>query len=426
MNKANQKVLNQFANISLIGIRQAEINYFSSFFGIFGFQCFFLTGIMAGSVSQRTSWTCYYENCPNHWTAVYNISVAMAMSLTAICLLICVFINVFAQGLAIRGQEGSMINALTGMIAEQRKIVRIFILAVFFFQLQMLATFVVLMDHLFGIISAVCLFVIGLWTYRSSLRIYNRFKFDSSKSGWNYDTEVDSNDQDEKIRQFNDLSPDVLRDLVSNFGEENKKKIDATYEASLRQGILNPADSSEKKKTVLSHMLDSVIAPIRNSFPFSSGSISSNSSIPGFRSSGGSLDELLLGNYVGDNNENHHSGYLLVHMKSKSKTQQFRVFASQKLKWKRYFFVLNGRNLYYYRTEESFTADPANPLNARPIDLEGYGLRKGLPEPPFEFSLQPRNPVEDIRKNWNFRCETQMAFKQWTEAVHGVIDDIND
>ena len=52
MNQANQKVVVQNANMRLIAIRQAEVAYFSNFFGNFGTQAAIMLGFICGSVSQ--------------------------------------------------------------------------------------------------------------------------------------------------------------------------------------------------------------------------------------------------------------------------------------------------------------------------------------------------------------------------------------
>ena len=52
MNKANQQALVQTANMNLIAIRQAEVGYFTTFFGDFGTQAALMLGFICGSISQ--------------------------------------------------------------------------------------------------------------------------------------------------------------------------------------------------------------------------------------------------------------------------------------------------------------------------------------------------------------------------------------
>jgi hypothetical protein len=52
MNQANQKVVAQNANMTLVAIRQAEISYFADFFGNYGTQAALMIGFICGSISQ--------------------------------------------------------------------------------------------------------------------------------------------------------------------------------------------------------------------------------------------------------------------------------------------------------------------------------------------------------------------------------------
>ena len=52
MNQANAEQVIQNANINLIAIRTAEIDYFSTFFGNFGTQFALVAGFIVSSVSQ--------------------------------------------------------------------------------------------------------------------------------------------------------------------------------------------------------------------------------------------------------------------------------------------------------------------------------------------------------------------------------------
>jgi hypothetical protein len=208
MYQANQAALNQQTNISLVDIRQQEINYFASFFSSFGIQCFFLCGILAGSVSQTPSFNCA-ENCSYFWQYLYNISCSSCIAVTAIELLIAVFISVYAQGLAIRGKEGSMISSVLGMISEQERVVQYFAVSVVLFQTQLFAMFFIVADQTWAIICGIIILMITYYMYRSALRIYNVFKWDFKHSGWNYDRKSDHE------RKLHDLSPDLMEDLAS-------------------------------------------------------------------------------------------------------------------------------------------------------------------------------------------------------------------
>lgn len=52
MLKAQQSAVTQQANVNLVNIRQAEIQYFSQFFSSFGVQAALIAGFSINSVSQ--------------------------------------------------------------------------------------------------------------------------------------------------------------------------------------------------------------------------------------------------------------------------------------------------------------------------------------------------------------------------------------
>ncbi len=82
--------------------------------------------------------------------------------------------------------------------------------------------------------------------------------------------------------------------------------------------------------------------------------------------------------------------------------------------WERRYFVLSGANVFFYPDKRAFQLAPADPINRRPIDLEGYTLVAGAVEPPYAISLIPID-AEDIRKAWKFRCDTLAEFHNWID-----------
>jgi hypothetical protein len=52
MLKANQAQVIQTANVGMVGLRSAEITYFTGFFSSFGTQAALISGICVNSVSQ--------------------------------------------------------------------------------------------------------------------------------------------------------------------------------------------------------------------------------------------------------------------------------------------------------------------------------------------------------------------------------------
>jgi hypothetical protein len=407
MNQANQQVVNQQANITLVAIRQAEITYFSSFFSSFGTQCFLLAGILAGSVSQTPAFECA-TNCVYYWQFIYNICVAISMGLTCMVLLATVFISVFGQGLAIRGPPGSMIQTVHGMVAEQHSIVFLFAWVVVSFQAQFLAMFFIVMEWEWALGCAVLLVIIGYYTYFCSMRIYNRFKWDFSKSGWNYDINPDEEEE------LEELSPEVLDQIAKMTGGKsvNRSKVQEIYRQTVEKGLLHRNDSVEKKRTVLSGMLKAAAAPP------SGGNVNNfEDAAPGSSSPYRMMNDEALPAYGVDEKK---SGYLTVKVAATRRAS----LGINREKWIRYYFVLRGSNLYYYEDRRQFEQNASKPINTRPIDLEGYSLIPEDPVAPFPFSIIPSSS-EDIRKTWKFRCDTLSEYEFWIALLKKVIPTAN-
>jgi hypothetical protein len=97
-------------------------------------------------------------------------------------------------------------------------------------------------------------------------------------------------------------------------------------------------------------------------------------------------------------------------------------------KWIKCYFVLKGITLYFYENEFTFITSPDSPLNKEePISLIGYDLKRGLPVPPFAFSLKVRSLEEQekgIKKTLRFRCDNISIFKHWTERLEEILDEL--
>ena len=145
MQKTQQEVLVQNANQDVLAIRQAEINYFSTFFNTFSVQAALLAGFVLNSLNDNE-----YDRFAGHQIAdyVYWTFSAVLFAAALHCILTTVFCTVYGMyysvhlffiyflhyyflpnyyfrfdklgaGLALRGPIGSMVKAVDGMVAEQ-------------------------------------------------------------------------------------------------------------------------------------------------------------------------------------------------------------------------------------------------------------------------------------------------------------------
>jgi hypothetical protein len=142
MLKAQQNQLAQTANIDVVNIRTAEIEYFVQFFTNFGTQCALIAGFQLSSISQVDT-----AGSSRYAANLYWISSAMCICLSLHVLLCSVYSTVFGQGLALRGPAGSMVRAVNGMCAEQYEIIYIFSGNIFCLGTSTIATYYIVMDE---------------------------------------------------------------------------------------------------------------------------------------------------------------------------------------------------------------------------------------------------------------------------------------
>ena len=92
MQKTQQEVLVQHANQDVLAIRQAEINYFSTFFNTFSVQAALLAGFVLNSLNDNE-----YDRFAGHQIAdyVYWTFSAVLFAAALHCILTTVFCTVY-------------------------------------------------------------------------------------------------------------------------------------------------------------------------------------------------------------------------------------------------------------------------------------------------------------------------------------------
>ncbi|KAJ1421408.1 hypothetical protein B484DRAFT_452713 [Ochromonadaceae sp. CCMP2298] len=80
--------------------------------------------------------------------------------------------------------------------------------------------------------------------------------------------------------------------------------------------------------------------------------------------------------------------------------------------WERRYFALQGGLLYFYADQQAFQESPYEPLNHRPIDLQGYSLVGNV----RTLILVPADP-EDPRRAWRLRCDTAAEYDRWVGCL---------
>eukprot|EP01036_Dinobryon_divergens_P031373 gene31373-40759_t len=394
MNQANQKVVVQNANMRLIAIRQAEVAYFSNFFGNFGTQAAIMLGFICGSVSQVPGLD---SSTDFFWVALYWLTTALTLACAMHVLVCTVFINVFGQGLALRGPLGSMIQAVNGMVIEQKQVVNGFIMMMIMFALQMIGLYWIMMDSISAIINTI-ITLLGMYVWYSyCLRIYNRFYWDQSTGdkwqGFSADDEGGAADLDE-LSTLTEEDPAVAIDIATG----------TTPNRTISSSSSNDSYNAKKESKV---KLDS-----------SSGAI------------GEDQPNLLPHSEV--------SGSLSLKEHSRISKEY----------WTRKFFLLKGSQLFYYTDRAAFIEAPGKPLNRRPLDLSTYMMKHSSTSTTFEIILSPCGDVSEddapqsdvsdnesdvasrkgsssggggsrstkLGKEWHLRCDTFKEFEYWVQV----------
>jgi len=157
MLQAQQRKLLQETNINIIGIRQAEMNFYTNFYSSIGAQAAIIGGFVYASMNQANIPGVYAF--PNGQISAVQagifvkgdveildillscfwVSSAVSMSFAIHCVLCTILLLVFGPGLALLGPVGSMAKANKGLNAEMKQ--------VFLSYLTMVVTFAIASEY---------------------------------------------------------------------------------------------------------------------------------------------------------------------------------------------------------------------------------------------------------------------------------------
>jgi hypothetical protein len=385
MNLASQKAVIQQANMNLVNIRFIELEYFSQFFASFGTQSALMIGFIAGSLSQvpgvENPSKCWYG-----WIALYWLTSAICMGAAMNALVCSIFLQVYGQGLGLRGPLGSMVRAVEGMLVEQQNILWSFLIAVFSFGLQCVGMYWIMMDQTSAIVSSVFTFIGIFFWYHYALRLYNRFSWSSMKVHWKGGN-LESDDENDGLDDMtNPANPTAA--VTAAVGGVTTKNVLHSGGASNHPDDDNNNDNNNNNQNTK-----------KRSF-FSSKRQKEH------KTRSEEEDQALqdLANQVGKKEVEILGGYLTLKLPG--------LFGMDP--WQRRYFLIRGRLIYFYKDKRAFQLEPSKPINSRPIDLEGFTLIAGAREPPYAIALVTMDE-DDPRKAWKFRCDTLAEFQRWIE-----------
>jgi len=135
MLKAEQELLVQTTNQQLLGIRQAELDYFTSVYDTYAFQAALVAGSVANGFEQVLTQPAII---PRWLKSGYWISAAFSMAFSIHCLSCTSFLSIYGPGFAMRGPVGSMTKAVRGMIQEHHQVFVSYVLTIASFGVNIL------------------------------------------------------------------------------------------------------------------------------------------------------------------------------------------------------------------------------------------------------------------------------------------------
>jgi hypothetical protein len=147
-----------------------------------------------------------------------------------------------------------MIQAVNGMVIEQKQVVNGFIMMMIMFALQMIGLYWIMMDSISAIINTI-ITLMGMYVWYSyCLRIYNRFYWDQSTGdkwqGFSADDEGGAADLDE-LSTLTEEDPAVAIDIATGLatGTTSNRTISSSSSSSngnsMGKALLKPLLSSE-------------------------------------------------------------------------------------------------------------------------------------------------------------------------------------
>lgn len=385
MNRANQQALFQATNQGLLGIRQAEINYYLNLNLAFGTQAALIGGFTYGVFTQNQI---NEDNIYGHpFMDAYWVMSAATIAAAVHVIINTMLLQVLGPGLALHGPVGSIVRATEGMKIEQKQIVTAFILMMMMFAVSTMLSFWVVMNFESAMGSTAIFVVAARYWYYYTERIYLRFYWDSDKSAWDEERTAENDEagafsgdgrnggvDDGNVSSVNGGKGGTKEDQIDLRRRANRSAFPSD---NGRKKSTDTADDVQSASTGGKSRINKFFQKFRHArmpkpdegsrLPQSSGSKQPTPSAAA--SSGSSVVKAQS-----------MEGYL-----TKSITGALQD-GSRRDCWERRYFTLSRAGLvYYYKSRADYRADPrVRMLNKRPLNL-------------FEYDVLVANTDQDVR-----------------------------
>lgn len=397
MQKASYEAFIENQNVNLAGIRAAEINYFSTFFGNFAAQSVLMASVAMGclnNIPAKNSFTTSYAGA----SVLYWLTMLVAFSGSMHILLNAVFLSVFGQGLALRGPLGSMKQAVEGMASGQSAILITFVVASIFFGFNVTFMYWHIMEYPAAVLCNLIVFAGMAICYRSILRIYNKFKVPEGSDNMTWDEDAMTDNKTRRSsgisrRSYTNVNPmKTVRN--SDFFIVKESLVDKHNEERLSQ---RKERNSWKKRTFAERW-----------------ALSRHMKDPNDLENATAIHKVA--NKSVDIPSLSHSGLITMNVNEI---------------WKKVFVVIKDSNVSFYNDKISHDKYPSKMIRGgKAVDLEDYIVRVNSEEPPYYFVVSSNNDSSSAsapskgatNKSLEFLCDSLKEAKIWIGSFKKAIN----
>ncbi|KAG8466854.1 hypothetical protein KFE25_008233 [Diacronema lutheri] len=169
---ADKRALENNLMVSLIEIRQKELDFYTRNCISIGTQAALLSGFAYAGIIQ----VAIPESCPDLLKAAYLSMTVCTMTVHLIALFNSTMCAMLGPGLALRGPDGSMHKAVDGMMVEYRVCFLFFVSGVVFFHFSAMLFTWTQWAWLIALPVTTVLFLFLYGIYSHFTRIYNKFQ----------------------------------------------------------------------------------------------------------------------------------------------------------------------------------------------------------------------------------------------------------
>lgn len=242
MIKAKEKLLAHTTTNTVVNIQNIELQYFVTFFTTIGLQCAFIATFQIRTISQvpigRLTTT------ESVVSLAYWIAGSISISLGFFGFLMCLYIRVFGQYLAIHGPPGSVLKAIQIFLHYQHMIITTFSYNIVALAISAGFEFYVFMKLNVAIVTTFIIAISARVWYHYCWRIYN---YNAFKEDWDANATYY---RDPKCTVDQDIEPQYRPGtMIPSQLAQSMRSSGSSMGNSSRTSSLNPFDHSRSRTT---------------------------------------------------------------------------------------------------------------------------------------------------------------------------------